>query len=276
MHVVNLVVGRVVDLVLWPFRGASPWVGLAVVSLLTAVLMLAVFKLVSNQAAVRGAKERIKAHLLEMRLYKDSLRVTLRSQAGILKANLAYMAANLKPLAVMIVPLVLILARLSVWYDRAPLRPGEETLIKVGLGETADPVGLDLRIEAPPAVEVSSPAVRIPDEHEVVWRIRALGEGRGRIVLRAGGRAFEKNVVVASGRRLVPVSTLASRGSLAKRVLYPGDPPLPDGTPVRTIEVLYPAARLTAFGLAVHWLVAYFVLSIAFGFALKGVFKVEI
>jgi uncharacterized membrane protein (DUF106 family) len=275
MHIVNLVFGRAVDLALWPFRGLSPWFGLVVVSLLTALLMLEVYKLTSNQAAIRRAKDRIKAHLLEMRLYKDNMRVTLGAQAGILKANLAYMAANLKPLAVMIVPLVLILARLSLWYDRAPLRPGEETLVKVGLAASADPVSLDLRLELPPAVEATAPAVRIPDEHEVVWRIRALAEGQGRIVLRAGDRTIEKTVAVGGGL-LTRVSALASRGSFAKRVLYPGEPPLPGGTPVRSVEILYPARRLAAFGVGVHWLVAYLVLSIAFGFALKGVFKVEI
>ncbi|OGD14548.1 MAG: hypothetical protein A2W20_04420 [Candidatus Aminicenantes bacterium RBG_16_66_30] len=275
MHIVNLVVGRAVDLVLWPFRGLSPWFGLVVVSLLTALLMLEVYKLTSNQAAIRRAKDRIKAHLLEMRLYKDNMRVTLGAQAGILKSNLAYMAANLKPLAVMIVPLVLILARLSLWFDRAPLRPGEETLVKVELAASADPLSLDLRLELPPAVEATAPAVRIPDEHEVVWRIRALAEGRGRLLLRAGDRTIEKTVTVGGGP-LTSVSALASRGSFVRRILYPGEPPLPGGTPVRTVEVLYPARRLAAFGVGVHWLVAYLVLSIAFGFALKGVFKVEI
>lgn len=275
MHAVNLVIGWAVDAALWPFRGLSPWAGMVAVSLLTAVLMLTVFRLVSDQAAVRRAKDRIKAHLLETRLYKDSLRTTLKAQAGILKANLAYMAANLKPLAVMIVPLVLILARLGVWYDRAPLRPGEQTLVKIGLIESADPLSLDLAIEAPPAVEVTSPPVRVPDEREVVWRIRAREEGRGSIVVRAGGRSLEKSVTVGGGR-LVPVSPIAQRGSIAKRVLYPGEPPLPGGTPVRAIEVLYPEARLVAFGAGVHWLAAYLVLSVAFGFALKGVFKVEI
>lgn len=275
MHIVNLVFGRAVDLVLWPFRGLSPWFGLVVASLLTALLMLEVYKLTSNQAAIRRAKDRIKAHLLEMRLYKDSLRVTLGAQAGILKANLAYMAANLKPLAVMIVPLVLILARLSLWFDRAPLRPGEETLVKVGLAASADPMALDLRLELPPAVEATAPAVRIPDEREVVWRIRALAEGRGRILLRSGDRTIEKTVTVGGGP-LTPVSALASRASFARRVLYPGEPPLPGGTPVRSVEILYPAKRLAAFGVGVHWLVAYLVLSIAFGFALKGVFRVEI
>jgi uncharacterized membrane protein (DUF106 family) len=275
MSIVNLVFGRVVDLIMLPFRGLSPWFGMTAVSLLTALLMLEVYKLTSNQAAIRRAKDRIKAHLLELRLFKDNMRVTLAAQGAILKANFAYMAANLKPLAVMIVPLVLVLAQLSLWFDRAPLRPGDETLVKAGLETTADPVGLGLELEPPPGLEITAPPVRIPDQNEVVWRVKALAPGTGRLLLRAGGQAVEKSVTI-DGKPLTKVSTLASRGSFWKRLLYPGEPPLPKGTPVRTIEVLYPAKTLTAFGLRVHWLVAYLVLSIAFGFAFKGVFKVEI
>ena len=275
MSVVNLVFGRVVDLVLLPFRGLPPWFGMTAVSLLTALLMLGVYKLTSNQAAIRRAKDRIKAHLLELRLYKDNMRVTLAAQGGMLRANLAYMGANLKPLAVMIVPLVLILAQLSLWFDRAPLRPGEETLVKAGLEAAADPVGLGLELETPPGLEITAPPVRIPDEREIVWRIRALAPGTGRLVLRGGGQAVEKSVTVG-GQALTKVSALASRGAFWKRLLYPGEPPLPKESPVRSVEVLYPAKTLTAFGFRVHWLVAYLVLSVAFGFALKGAFKVEI
>ena len=275
MGVVNLVFGRLVGWVLLPFREMSPWFGMAAVSLLTALLMLEVFKLTSNQTAVRKAKDRIKAHLLELRLFKDDMRVSLGAQGAILKANMSYIGANLKPLLVMIVPLVLILAQLSVWFDRRPLRPGEETLLKVILEKDTDPVGLGLDLAVPPGLSVDSPAVRIPDEGEVVWRLKALEEGSGRILLTVDGRTLAKSVTVG-GRPLTKVSSLASRGSFWSRVLHPGEPPLPSGTPVRSIEVLYPAKSLAAFGVAVHWLVAYFVLSMAFGLALKGVFKVEI
>ena len=275
MHVVNVVFGGIVGAVLWPFRGASPWLGMIAVSLVTALLMLEVYKLTSNQAAIRRAKDRIKAHLLEMRLYKDNMRVTLAAQGSIVKANLAYLAANLKPLAVMIVPLVLILAQLSLWYDRAPLRPGEETLVKARLEPSADPVTAGLEIETPPWLETTAPPVRIPDLHEVVWRVKAVAPGAGRLVLRSRGRTIEKSVR-AGGGPLTKVSALASRGSFSKRVLYPGEAPLPSGTDVRSVEVLYPGRSLAAFGLGVHWLIAYLILSIAFGFAFKGVFKVEI
>jgi uncharacterized membrane protein (DUF106 family) len=275
MPIVNVVFGGLVGAILWPFRSLSPWFGLTAVSLLTALLMLEVYKLTSNQAAIRRAKDRIKAHLLELRLYKDNMRVTLSAQAAILRANLAYMGANLRPLAVMIIPLVLVLAQLSLWFDRAPLAPGQETLVKVGFDKAVDPMTLDLALDPPPGIEITSPAVRIADEPEAVWRLKAVSPGAGRLVVRVGRLSVEKSVAVGGGR-LDRVSALASRGSFWKRVLYPGEPPLPAATPVRSVEILYPAARLTAFGLQIHWLVAYLVLSIVFGFALKGVFRVEI
>ena len=211
-----------------------------------------------------------------MRLYKDSMRVTLGAQAAILKANLTYLAANLKPLAVMIVPLVLILAQLSLWFDRAPAptrrrNAGQGRPRSDGRSRLAP----DLEIETPPGLEITSPAVRIPDEHEVVWRIKALAPGTGRLLLRVDGLTIEKSVVVG-GRAADQGLGAGLAGSIGKQVLYPGEAPLPSGTPVRSVEVLYPAKRLSVFGLHVHWLVAYLILSIAFGFAFKGVFKVEI
>ncbi len=204
------------------------------VSLLTALLMLEVYKLTSNQAAIRRAKDRIKAHLYEMRLYKDNMRVTLAAQGAILKANLAYMGANLKPLAVMIVPLVLILAQLSLWFDRAPLRPGEEALVKAGLEASADPVTLDLALETPPGPRDHRPgcahrrrargrlagqgpvaghgaapfADGRPDDREIRGRGRAsadqgLGPGLARVVLEAGplsGRSGRSRPERPSGR----------------------------------------------------------------------------
>ena len=86
---------------------------------------------------------------------------------------------------------------------------------------------------------------------------------------------LEKSVDVGGGP-MTRVSALASRGSIWKQVLYPGERALPSGQAVRSIEVLYPAKSLRAFGLTVHWLIAYLILSIVFGFAFKGVFKVEI
>ncbi len=54
----------------------NPWAAKVFISLLTGLFMLLVFKLTSNQAGLQRTKDRIKAHLLEFRLFKDSIGAT--------------------------------------------------------------------------------------------------------------------------------------------------------------------------------------------------------
>jgi len=58
--------------------------------------------------------------------------------------------------------------------------------------------------------------------------------------------------------------------------MHPGEKPLPAAGAVRSIAVAYKSASLPLFGWDVHWLVAFFILSIGFGFAFKGLFHVEV
>jgi hypothetical protein len=275
MGIVNGVFGGIFDVLLLPFRGLPPWYGMIFVSLLTAFLMLWVFRLTSDQEGIRKAKNAIKAHLLEIRLFKDNLRVSFRAQGAILRANLRYMACNAKPMLVMIVPLVFILAQLNLWFGASALKPGQTTLVKVGLAPNVDPLAVDLDLEPSPGLGIETPPLRIPDEHEIDWRIRAPEKGPAYLTFRTAGRTIEKPVAVA-GRPLSKVSPLTVGRSLLKELLYPGEKPLPGDTPVTSIEILYPAKSLGFLGVNVHWLVAYLALSIIFGFGFKGIFKVEI
>jgi hypothetical protein len=275
MHVLNVLLGRVFDVLLLPVSRMTPWAGLILIALLTSLFMLFVYRHTSNQAGIRRTKDRIKAHLLELRLYNDNMAVSLRAQGRILVQNLRYLVYNLKPLLVMIVPVVLILAQLNLRYGSAPLRPGEEAVVKAELAPGFDPVETDLSLEAAGAVAVETPPVRIADESEVAWRLRAKEPGPASLRLTAGGLSIVKDVAVG-GPPLAKVSSRRVGRSILDQALYPGEAPLPGGSPIRSIEILYPARRLSVLGLGVNWLVGYFVLSMIFGFGLKGVFKVEI
>ena len=274
MGIVNAVLGRVFDLLFLPVRGLTPWAGLIIASLLTALLMLFIFRLTSNQAGIRRTKNRIKAHLLELRLYKDNMSVSLRAQGNILVQNLRYIGYNAKPLLVMIVPIILILAQLNLWFGASPLRPGDQTLVKVKLQDGYNPMETALELRTSGGLAVETPPVRIEDEGEYAWRIRAVSAGPAGLEFAVGLSTIAKSVAIG-GRPLSKVSPRRDRRFL-DLVLYPGEAPLPGGSPIKSIEILYEGRTLNFLGLGVHWLVAYFLLSIVLGFALKGVFKVEI
>jgi len=275
MAFLNSILGKVFDILLLPFRSLNPWAGMAFISLLTGLLMLFIYRLASNQAAIRAVKSRIKAHLLELRLYKDNMGVTMKAQGRILGANLRYLALNLKPLLVMIIPLVLILAQLNLWFGAEALAAGGSTILKVKLGPGVDLQATEFSVEAPPSVAVETPPLRIEEPKEVDWRIQPAAAGRFDLGVKVGETVYRKEIVVA-GRSLEKVSPLKVRSRLLDQVLYPGEKPLPGDGRVESIEVIHPAKRLSLFGLRLHWLIAYLGLSIIFGFALKKPFRVEI
>ncbi len=275
MWPVNTFLGKLFDLIFLPVRSLDPWVGMGLISLLTGLLMLFIYRWTSNQTGIREAKDRIKAHLLELRLYKDNMGVTMKAQGQILRANLRYITLNFKPLAVMIVPLILILAQLNLWFGSEPLTVGRPAIIKVELAPERELQDFEFLLDAPPQIAVETPPLRIEELKEVDWRIKPGSPGIFDLTIKVGEKSILKTVVV-DGRPLQKVSALKVRRNFLDEVLYPGEKPLPGGAAVRSIELAYPDGRLNLFGLRVHWLIAYLGLSIVFGFALKRPFKVEI
>jgi len=277
MQIINALMGALFDVLMAPFRPLGPWAGMLAISLLTGLLMLAIFKATSNQQGIRRTKNKIKAHLLELRLYKDNMGQSLRSQGSLLAANGKYMAFALKPMLVMIIPVLLILAQLSVWFEKAPLRIGERAIVKVKLAKgqgSAAAGAVEASLATPAGVTVETPPLRIEEEGEVDWRVKAEASGRHLLKVSIGGKEISKLFVV-DGPALSKVPASRVRG-FGDELLYPGEKSLAKDSPAEAIEILYQSQRLKFLGIRFHWLVAFFILSIIFGFALKGVFKVEI
>ena len=271
----NSVIGKIFDILFLPFRGLSPWVAMIVVSFLTGLLMLFIFRHTSNQEGIRRIKNKIKAHLLELRLYKDSLAQQLTSQGKILSANFKYFSYALKPMLVMVIPVMLILIQLNLWFGSRSLDIGDEALVKVKLMEGTNPLQTDIRLEVPPGIAVETPPLRIEDEREIDWRLRATEKGVYNILFRYHDETFTKSVAVGQNR-LSKIAALKPGKGLLEQAFNPGEKPLPKNAPIESVEITYPGQRMNLFGWRIHWLIAYFGLSIVFGFAFRGVIKVEI
>ena len=271
----NSAVGTILKVIFLPFSFFNPWVAMLVISLLTALLLLLVYKKTSNQAGIKQVKNLIKASLLEIRLYQNDFRTQLGSQKQLVAANLRYLLYNLQPLLVMILPIFLLLAQLNLWFGYRAVRPGETFLLKVRFITAVDMERLTLELEAPPGLTVETPPVRIIDLREASWRLRLEKPVSQPLVIQVNGERYQKEIP-GSGRRLSRISTVRVRRNLWQELLYPGEKPLPGGSLLSRIELTYPEQRLELLGLGFHWLVAYFLLSIILGLGLKGFFRVEI
>jgi hypothetical protein len=272
VELINSGVTGLFDLLFLPFSRLAPLWGLTVFSVVTGVLMLWIFGLVSNQDAIRTIRDRIRGNLIGVRLFGDDLRLLFRLQGRLLWDNVVFLKYALIPVLVMIVPVLVILIQLNLRFGAKPLEPAEATVVKVTLRDAAE-IERGVSLEAPAGVKVETPGVHVPSLREVAWRIRPERPGRYRLLIHAGDEAVEKELRVGEGWG--KTSALRTGKSFFDVLLYPGEPPIPSGA-VESIEIKYKPLDRELFGWSVNWLFFFFVLSIVAGFAFRRVLGVEI
>jgi hypothetical protein len=263
-------VGRVV---LAPLGVLPGWLSATLVSAATGVLLLVVFKYTSPQRAIKRVRADIKAHLLALKLFKDSTSVAMRAQGGLLLGALRLLVLSVVPMLVMIVPVCLVLGQLGLWYQARPLRVGEDALVTVQLGGDATSPWPDVYLEPAGAAQVLVGPVRVRSKREVCWKIRAREDGYHRLVFRVDGGAIDKELAVGDG--FMRVSPKRPGWQWSEALLYPSEEPFRPETPIRSIEIDYPERPSKPVG--TDWWVAYwFAVSLVAGFCFRGWLKVNI
>lgn len=272
MWTLNSTLGTTFEVLLSPFRSLPPMVGLLVVSVLASIGMLYVFKWTSDQEAMEETKRQIHAGLFEIRLFSDDMRAIFRAQLDILRHNLTYFRLSLPPVAWMIVPFVLLVIQLQFHYGYQNPGIGEPVIVKVKL--RVDAAGPDLRLVAPAGAQVDSPMLWIGAENEADWRVVAEEPGRHELEVHVGGETLTKTFTVSD--QVVRRSPVRPSSSFLDQLIWPVEPPVPADSPVESIELTYEDAGVSLLGLEMHWIIAFFILTIAIAFALRKPFGVTI
>ena len=172
MSLLNTIVTRLFDLLLWPFRTLDPLWGLLVVSMLAGVMMLWLFGKVSNQKTIRVVRDRIRGNLIAVRLFGDDLGLLFKLQGRILLQTANYLRYAIVPMLILLVPVAFVLAQLHLRYESRPLEAGKTTVLTAQLHEGAS-IRDGVALEAPDGIVVETPPVKAVAAREVSWRIRA-------------------------------------------------------------------------------------------------------
>jgi uncharacterized membrane protein (DUF106 family) len=264
------------DVMLAPFAGLNPWVGLLVVSVVTGVVMLLIFGKTSNQKRITETKDKLKAYIMEMWIFRNDTLVMFSAIGNVIRNNLQYLRHSLRPLVFILVPVLVIMVQLGIRYGNQPFDPGDVTIVSAELKEGVLPSDLDAALSGPMGVRVMSPPLRIDSEREIDWKVQALMPGTHEIAMRVGDEVLTKSIAVGPELRVGTLSDIRPMAGTWSAFLYPSEAPIPRESVVEAIRVRYPPRELGLFGLNIHWLLAFFVVSLAAGFALKGVFGIDV
>ncbi len=246
------------------------WLSATAIGAVTGVLLLAVFKHTSNQPAIHCVRNDIDAHLLALKLFRDSAAVALRAQARVIAGAARLLLLAVVPMLVMAIPVTLVLAQMSLWYEARPLRIGEESVVTLALAGDASAPWPSVSLRPTDAVEVEAGPVRVRNRREVCWNLRAREPGSHRLEFQVGDQAVAKELAIGDG--FMRVSLERPGWDWSSILLSPWESPFRPGDPVRSIAVAYPQRSSRIYGSGawvIYWFVVSFVVALIFRRALN-------
>ncbi len=287
MNAVQRITSAVFDVLLTPFEWLGDELALVLVSGLFGVLALLVFKQVSWQSGIRSTKNKIKGHMIAIRIYQDDLGIVFASVLKVLARNLQYLGLNFGPILPLFIPFLLVAAQLVVRYGFAPLPvvaedqlpgmlPGQGTIVEVRMkaGREAEVAGLELRL--PANFQPLSPLVCNAADGVAFQEVVARASGTGEIELLAGGQLLGTKTIAAGAEfpRLMQPERVSSFWS---SWLWPAEPTFSAESPLDSVRFNYPDRDLKLLpGGAFGVIVVFFLASIVFGIAVLKPLNIQI
>jgi hypothetical protein len=242
------------------------------VSIVIGLLMVIVFRYTSDQKAIGRAKDRLKANLLAVRLFQDQLPVVMRAYGRILRGTGSYLRLAFTPFLIAILPITFLIVQLDRYFGWMPLHSAQAFLIEARIDDPAKASEVELQL--PPEMATSAPAVHIPADRSVVWRVVAQRPGQYDIHLSSAGQTVSKQVVVSPG--LARVSPVRLRGSFWERMFTSGESALAPDSPVESIAISYPPRVFNFAWMEWNWIVLFFVVSLIAGFIFKSILGIQV
>ncbi len=271
----NSIVTKLFSLLLAPLAGLPAIYGLLAVSVISGIMLLYIYGLVSNQGAIKRVKKRITAGIYESVLFRHDLALSLRAQAGMLLGGARYFALAVPPLAILLIPSLVILAQLNLRYGARPLSLNEPALVTVNFKN--DEALFETELTSNNSEITITPPLRDLDSNSVTWRIntpKEINSNSHSLKLLVNGVAAEKQVFIGKQPEILPVETHTSPWW---QFFYPGATVAPElKSLVQSISITYPEQEHRLAGVSLHWLIVFAIVSIASGLLASRILRIEI
>ncbi len=283
MNALNGLANALFDLLCKPVASLGWLTVLILLSGLFGVLALIAFKHLSFQRRIKAAKDLVKAHMIEIRLYQDDLRIVGRAIGKVLWRNGQYFALNLVPLVPLALPFTIVAAQLVTRFGfeaaavHAPgeaLLAGQGTTLAIELQRDESGRIRELEVRYPAGLEAISPLVRIPETGKAFQEFVARAPGCYTIELALGGEVQTKTF--CAGRSAPQMQPERGRGFVSA-LLYPAESTLPPSSAFERLSFRYPEREFDWLPDGPTGVLLFFlVVSMLFGLALMKPLHVQI
>ena len=251
MNGINGFVNGLFDVVLTPLEWLGTSWALILASGVFGIVALIGFKYISYQKGIKASKDKIKGHMIAIRIYQDDLIVVSKSVIKVLLRNLQYLTLNFGPFVPLAIPFVFVVAQFVTRYGFAPLPvetidgsllAGHGTELTVEFSADRRDAADLLSVELPDGVVALSGLVRDGQNGVAFLEVAATQPGVHEIafVLSDGTRETKELVAGEAKRRFQPERVKSVFASL----LWPAEPTFGSDSPFERIAFVYPDSDL--------------------------------
>jgi len=245
----------------------SDFIQLAFFSLLSGIVLIFLYRLFSFQKALQNLKRRIATVALEPFLFKESVRISLLSPLRLIGLAAGYVLLSLPALLVLAVPVLWLLGHWNQIEGYSNLKANNQVEIAID-GKDARAIR-SLQAQLSNERFILTPAVRSMHQSQAWLGLTPLSENAtGDLIVTSNGASIriplqaQNHVAVLSDNPVM-------------RLLYPGSQlKLPAG--IQKISINYPERSFLLFGVALSWVVVFFLISFIAGLMAAKFFAITI
>lgn len=268
--VLTRIANSAAGIILAPMAVLPGWLSSTILAAVCGIGMTLVFRYTSNQQAIRRARRAIRANVLAMSLFHQSLAVTLRSQIQVLRGTGRLLLLAIVPVLIMVIPTLLVLGQIGARFQARPFVLSEHGVVSVTLKPTS--TWPSVTLEAHPAVEVVAGPVRIESQQMLCWDLRVLKEGYHKIAFDVSGARYDKELAI--GDRLMRTSRVRPPADWQQVLQHPCETPFSEDSPIQSIEIQYPDRKGWTSGTD-HWVLYWFGMSMLVALGARRLWNVE-
>ncbi len=280
MHQCLYILDKLTDYCVVPFAWCSDEVALVLLSFFVSVIVLAIFKRISNQENIQYHKNIIFGYILETGIFRDQIGRILVNQFNILKHNLVYLRYVATPFLILMLPIVFICIELDSRLGFQPFQNEQAFIIQATFSEesilNSPEIVNTIRCESSDGITIETPPLRIPSEGSVFWRARVTNPAENssvRLLVDHSPGIIEKSVQTgSSNHQILPT---ISRSDTWTSFLFFYEKPMNKDYAIQTVKINYKRKDISLLSVKLPAVIWFFILTIVFGFIVKPFLRVS-
>ena len=242
--------------VLLPLINMNPFWGIVILSFAISLLIVIIYKLVTNQEEMKKLKDEQKEYQKRLKGLKSNPEEMMKVQKEAMKKNMAYMKHSFKPTLITFIPIILIFGWMNAHLVYEPIYPGETfsvtAMFEESLTGEAELVGDE-------DIELISEVKQEIKENQATWNLKS-STGEHFLTVKVGNDEQTKKVLITKELKYEEAISLYQHSDIEKiQVNY---------------NKLKPAGNFSLFGWKPGWLGWYIIFSIVFSMGLRKALKI--